>query len=97
MKFQCALMGANFRSGETREPLKSLAAEEDVVLELVRDKDNKYDANAITLHHGGYDLGFVAKETAAELAPLMDDGVEFTATIHSWLGTLKPHVIIEQV
>lgn len=95
MKFQCALMGANFRPAECKEILRSLA--EGDSLDVVRDADNAYDANAVALYYEGSHLGFVAKETAVELAPLMDDGVEFTATIHSWLGTLKPYVIIEQV
>lgn len=95
MKFQCALMGANFRPAECKEVLRSLS--EGDKLDVVRDADNAYDANAVGLYYEGSHLGFVAKETAVELAPLMDDGVEFTATIHSWLGTLKPYVIIEQV
>ena len=90
-------MGANFRPADCKEVLRSLAELDSPQLDVVRDADNQYDANAVGLYYEGSHLGFVAKETAAELAPLMDDGVEFTATIHSWLGTLKPYVIIEQV
>lgn len=95
MKFQCALMGANFRPAECKEQLKSLSEGDE--LDVVRDVENKYDSNAVALYHSGLHLGFVAKETAEELAPLLDEGYQFTATIHSWLGTLKPYVVIEQV
>lgn len=95
MKFEAELRGAQFRSAEDREHLKSLGAGDE--LEVKRDADNKYDANAIGLWHGGHHLGFVAKEVAEEIAPLMDEGMEFRCFIHSFLSTIKPYVVIEQI
>lgn len=97
MKFQAELRGAQFRPAECKEHLKSLADQEDVVLELERDPNNEYDEFAIKLIHEGHFLGFVQKDVAEEIAPLMDEGQTFTATIHSWLSTIKPYVVIESV
>ena len=95
MQFECEMRGANFRPAECKEHLKSLGAGDE--LDVVRDADNQYDANAVALYHSDLHLGFVAKETAEELAPLLDEGMEFRCFIHSWLSTLKPYVVIEQV
>lgn len=97
MKFQAELRGAQFRPAECKEHLKSLADQEDVVLELERDPNNEYDEFAIKLIHDGFFLGFVQKDVAEKIAPLMDEGRAFTATIHSWLSTIKPYVVIEAV
>ena len=43
-------------------------------LELHRDRDNEYDANAIAVHAGGAQVGFVPRELAAELAGELDAG-----------------------
>jgi hypothetical protein len=53
---------------------------------LTREPENEYDKNAILIElpvRGGkhkLDLGYVPKETAAEIAPLIDSGIEFKAT-----------------
>jgi len=98
MKFQCELRGANFRSAEDKDALKACATGDE--LYLLRDTNNQYDENAVAIYADAefdFHVGFVAKETAEELAPLLDEGHEFRCYIHSWLSTLKPYVIIEQV
>lgn len=98
MKFQAELRGANFRPAECKEALKALDVGDDIY--LIRDVNNEYDANAIACYADPeleYHVGFIAKEVAEEIAPFMDDGREFTAKIHSWLSTLKPYVVIEEV
>ncbi|HEY9155548.1 MAG TPA: HIRAN domain-containing protein [Opitutaceae bacterium] len=95
MKFECEMRGAQFRPAECKEHLKTLGAGDE--LDVVRDAENAYDANAVALYHDGLHLGFVAKETAEEIAPLMDEGMQFRCFIHSFLSTIKPYVIIEQV
>ncbi len=53
---------------------------------LTRDPDNKFDANAILIEllvrNGQHklDLGYVPRETAEQIAPLIDAGAEFKAT-----------------
>ena len=47
---------------------------------LVREPDNPYDPNAIRVALAGIlFMGYVPKDVARELAPLMDDGREFIA------------------
>ena len=41
---------------------------------LVRDKNNQYDKNAIGIIYDGTSIGFIPKEVAVYLAPLMDSG-----------------------
>ena len=50
-------------------------------LELRRDLENAHDPNAIAVHaaEGGDQVGWVPRELAAELAPLMDAGRRWTA------------------
>jgi hypothetical protein len=55
-------------------------------LRLIRSPHNPYDANAIHVvpeagELAGVDLGFVPREFASELAPLLDAGAEFYAEV----------------
>lgn len=51
-------------------------------LELRRDPDNVHDPNAIAVHgRGGEQLGWVPRELAAELAPLIDAGERWSAVV----------------
>ena len=56
---------------------------------LEREPDNAKDENAIKVglpvKQGKYilELGYVAKEVAARIAPLMDSGLEFKATFRT--------------
>jgi hypothetical protein len=45
-------------------------------LEPVREPGNVHDRNAISLRLDGEHVGYVARETAADFAPLMDVGAE---------------------
>lgn len=105
MIYHAALMGVNFRSSETRELVKGLANESDVQLELEPEPTNQYDPNAVKVMydvgHGDsgpqlVHLGYVAKEIAEEIAPLLSsEGVDYKCHICGWLGTIKPHLEIE--
>ena len=63
------------------EALASDAASPGRPLELRRDAGNPHDANAISVHAAGgaAQLGWVPRELAAELAPQLDAGREWTA------------------
>jgi hypothetical protein len=51
-------------------------------LELRRQPDNPHDPNAIAVHSGSGDqLGWVPREVAAELAPLLDAGEPWSAVV----------------
>lgn len=75
------LVGASFRPKDAKEILASLT--EGDIVQLVREPDNAYDANAIQIHYDGHFIGFVAKHEAAIIAPDMDeDGSDsFLATV----------------
>ena len=44
-------------------------------LELVRDRENRYDRNAVQVcRQNGQQLGLLSRELAEEIAPILDDG-----------------------
>lgn len=56
------------------------------VLTLRREPQNRHDANAIAVHYGNLQLGFFNKRLAAHLAPLMDGGARYRASVASLTG-----------
>jgi hypothetical protein len=50
-------------------------------LALRRDPDNPHDPNAIQVHAGGAQIGWVPAEIAAELAPDLDAGRPWSAVV----------------
>ena len=56
--------------------------EEEIPVNLVRNPDNKYDSNAIEVRSLGGMLGHLPREVAAQLAPLIDAGKKYKATIY---------------
>ncbi|HEY9179113.1 MAG TPA: helicase-related protein, partial [Candidatus Baltobacteraceae bacterium] len=55
-------------------------------LELTRQPDNPVDANAIAVHYGTLQIGFLRKQIAKHLAPLIDGGILYTARIEHVTG-----------
>ncbi len=55
-------------------------------LELRRQPDNAYDSNAVAVHYGNLQLGFLNKRLAAHLAPLIDARARYAARIASVTG-----------
>lgn len=53
----------------------------DVEIKLERESDNKFDINAIKVMADGKQIGYIGKEYAAIMAPLMDEYEEFDAKI----------------
>lgn len=51
-------------------------------VELVREPSNKYDINAIKVITGDKQIGYIGKEYASIMAPLMDTGTQFTAIVN---------------
>jgi len=81
--FSTLLVGMHFRSVEAREIVSSLT--EDSILLLEREPENAYDPNAIkvlfALDDRAVHLGYIAREDAAYIAPQMDEGGEFVASV----------------
>jgi hypothetical protein len=50
-------------------------------LELRRDPANEHDPNAIAVHAGGAQVGWVPRELAAEIAPELDEGRPWSALV----------------
>src|SRR5688572_3892439 len=61
--------------------LASDAAAPGGTLELRRDAANPHDANAIAVHAGGEQVGWVPRELAAEIAPELDAGRPWSAVV----------------
>ncbi len=55
-------------------------------LELQRQPDNPHDANAIAVHYGALQIGFLRKQIAKHLAPLIDGGARYHARIEHVTG-----------
>jgi single-stranded-DNA-specific exonuclease len=55
-------------------------------LELVRQPENAFDANAVAVHFGRLQLGFVRKAIAARIAPNIDAGARYRAEIKHITG-----------
>lgn len=62
-------------------PGNILALSENACVDLVRNPDNKYDSNAIEVRMNTKMLGHIPKETAARIAPELDRGIKYEATI----------------
>ncbi|MBD5657087.1 MAG: DEAD/DEAH box helicase, partial [Candidatus Eremiobacteraeota bacterium] len=55
-------------------------------LELVREPENAFDGAAIAVRFGTLQLGFIRREIARRLAPNIDGGDRYTATVGSITG-----------
>jgi single-stranded-DNA-specific exonuclease len=55
-------------------------------LELVRQPENAFDSNAVAVHFGRLQLGFMKKAIAARIAPNMDAGERYRAEIKHITG-----------
>jgi len=57
-----------------------------LALELVREPENPHDPSAIAVRYGALGLGYVRREIARRIAPNMDDGRRYLATVGSITG-----------
>jgi len=55
-------------------------------LQLQRQPDNPHDPNAIAVHYGALHIGFLRKQIAKHLAPLIDGGARYRARIEHVTG-----------
>jgi hypothetical protein len=71
------LAGVTFR--DAQENIKTFGCEDIGSFALVREPENPYDPNAIRVEVAMFFLGYIPKDDAKRLAPLMDVGREFLA------------------
>jgi len=55
-------------------------------LELVREAENTFDANAIAVRYGALPLGYLRREIARRIAPNIDGGQRYLVTVGSITG-----------
>lgn len=55
-------------------------------LYLIRQPNNPYDNNAILCVHNGYELGYISKSLAVDLAPQIDNGKHVFAIVKDVTG-----------
>jgi hypothetical protein len=62
------------------------------VVQFVRDARNTHDPNAIRIHNAsGAFLGWIAREDAADLAPLLDAGEHCVVRVHQLRGGISDY------
>ena len=81
------VVGVTFTNEDTGEKRSDIIRElmeknpEEIKIELVREPENKYDMNAIKVLANDKQIGYIGKEYASIISPLMDELEEFSATI----------------
>lgn len=81
------VVGVTFTNEDTKEKRADIIRElmnkdkSEITVKLEREADNKYDTNAIKVMADEKQIGYIGKEYASILAPLMDEYEEFSATV----------------
>ena len=66
--------------GDCQENIKQFGCPDTGFYILIREPDNPYDAQAISVSLGGvWHMGYIPRFLASTLAPMMDEGREFDA------------------
>jgi single-stranded-DNA-specific exonuclease len=81
-QFHTKLVGVSFEGRQ--DTIAGLQVGTDLTLR--RQPDNEFDSNALAIYYGALQLGFVRKEIAKHLAPLIDAGARYRARIESLTG-----------
>lgn len=74
----------NEGTGEKRSDIVRELAQKntsDIKIQLVREPENQYDANAVKVIADDRQIGYIGKEYATIIAPLMDEYEEFSAVV----------------
>lgn len=83
MEFSAILRGLSFRPIDAKAYAGTLTEGDPLLIE--REPENAFDPNAIKVlsPERSLHIGYVAKEVAVELAPLMDEGRFFVCSVES--------------
>lgn len=89
------LVGVNFRPAEARAVVKDCQIGH--VFGLEAEPTNPYDANAVKVIDPETDtfVGYLSRESNMETAAHLNQGGRARATIVSFLGVIKPHLLVE--
>lgn len=71
-KIYSKIVGVTF--GNCQNNIKNLPLAEGTYLQVIREANNPYDANAVALKYNDRELGHLSKEMARTVAPKMDAG-----------------------
>lgn len=89
------VVGVTFKNEDTGEKRGDIIRElmgsetpESIQIKLEREPNNMYDVNAIKVIADGRQIGYIGKDYAVLIAPLMDSFEDFTATVKS-IGEFK--------
>ena len=80
--FNTKIVGVTFEGRQ--DSLSGMEPGQD--LDLVRQPENAFDANAIAVHYGRLQLGFLKKAIAARIAPNIDAGERYRAEVKHVTG-----------
>jgi hypothetical protein len=92
--FHCRCVGASFRGKDTKDYVSRIVHTGDEV-ELFRDRTNQHDANAIRVLHLSHWIGYIDRDSAAEIAPLLDRDEPYEATVVGWSSPILPHLEVK--
>lgn len=81
MQINTAIVGAKHHAGAGQ---KLMDTPDGASVELVREPDNPFDANAVACHIDGVKCGFVPSAQAERLAADLDAGRTVTATLRGY-------------
>lgn len=81
------VVGVTFTNEDTGEKRSDIIRElmdkdiSGIKIDLIREPENKYDVNAIKVLANNRQIGYIGKEYATIIAPLLDEYEEFVATV----------------
>ncbi len=81
------VVGVTFTNDGTGEKRSDIVRElaqkniSDIKIQLVREPENAYDGNAVKVIADDRQIGYIGKEYATIIAPLMDEYEEFSAVV----------------
>jgi len=79
-------------AGTTFSSYNLLLIKEGDKLQLVREKDNKYDPNAVAIYHNNNKIGYIKKELAVDLHIALDNGFEVNCSAENITGKDKGNI-----
>ncbi len=71
-------------AGNRQNTIKNLRVTQD--LRLLREPSNRYDRNAIAVFSEDMQIGYIDRELALRLAPILDKGKEYKCYVNAILG-----------
>jgi hypothetical protein len=92
MEIFADIVGTHFRGSEAKQIVNNLNEGDEV--QLVREPDNQYDANAVACYVDDVHVGYIPAANNLALALALDDGEEATAEVIGFNGN-KPTLMIQ--